>query len=65
MTLIVLLFMLIMIGKILSGFRMLIKKDYKQEIDTNEALVSLTIFISFYLFAYAFYILLLESLSKV
>ena len=47
MTLIVLLFMLIMIGKILSGFRMLIKKDYKQEIDTNEALVSLTIFISF------------------
>ncbi|MCT7509998.1 hypothetical protein N5U26_06525 [Aliarcobacter cryaerophilus] len=65
MTLIVLLFMLIMIGKILSGFRMLIKKDYKQEIDTNEALVSLTIFISFCLFAYAFYILLLESLSKV
>lgn len=65
MTIIVLLFMLMMIGKIISGFRMLIKKDYKQEIDTNEAVVSLSIFISFCLFAYAFYILLLESLSKV
>ncbi|WP_418180772.1 hypothetical protein ACNSOL_01500 [Aliarcobacter lanthieri] len=65
MTLIVLIFMLMMIGKVLRGFRMLIKKNYKEEIDTNEAVVSLSIFISFCLFAYAFYILLLESLSKV